>query len=1017
MSKRVFAFDLGKVSIGYCAREDNELLDVGSIIIDLNHSSVEENRNRRRTKRTRDSHKAREVFFVNEVWIKCGLSPLSKDDKRFTKEFSKDETIYNSCLLRIALLQNHKLEQWQIFKALFNAIQRRGYDPNIAWKNASSKDDEENEKYTNNFSKYVLNPEANPKEYKYEDLIKNVDYKFPCYYDALRLNLWSEENPTEFKKQITNMPLKVRDKGMVAPRYMVEAELKQLFINAQKQLPQLQAIAVEEFLYGEYEKAYASYNDPKFMRYRGTKKDWQGVLGQKIPRFDNRIISKCKLMPNRNVCSADSIENILFSLLIGLKNFRYSLNCEKLALTVEQINLIYANKLPKWLELYNSLKKNDKNPNFTVSKTDIESIIGKKKISEKVEIKANISGRSSFCRPALKLVNEIILSGKAPKDIDYSKFIDRNEKGINKEELESAISLLGESWEKIHISDNRNERALFAKDDSQSADLLIGNITNPVVRNRLQIFKNTLLKLKAKYGEPDEIVLEFIRSGADNSLYGRVKANSVTAHMKQQEKENERIAEKLKEINAFSPTNFLKLKLAEMQNNVCIYSGRPISISDLSKCEIDHILPRSKGGNDSLYNTVLCYSIENQNKGDKVPREYISADKWLEYSQRLIDLKPKLGKKKLSLLCDPMDKCLETIESYNALAETAQIARVAQDISAFIFGWGLQVKDEKRRVFVSNGSETAQIRKKYGLNKLLGNDIKKNRSNNKHHALDAICISYSREYKYNRDKNSFVIENFNPDIVKTAIDNLVPYPYSNDKQVKKELSPLETIYGKRTRSKNGKEITYLTVRKDITVIDQKEKAIKNILDNDIQNDLLEKLNDNLQPTDWVKMLSSYIHPKKKTKVKKVRLVDTEGFVEKDSNGRERIGEYCDFGHNGTMGQFKHSKRHTGQIIYFDKKGNAKVKPIYANQKKTEAIKQLQNEGFELYRKGEMFYSGCLVNIPKEFICGKSNFPSGIYLLKSLWTDGPAKLELNNGVEIISSAKNLAEAKFRKLNKK
>lgn len=30
--------------------------------------------------------------------------------------------------------------------------------------------------------------------------------------------------------------------------------------------------------------------------------DWQGVVGQKIPRFENRIIGKCVLIPRLNVC-------------------------------------------------------------------------------------------------------------------------------------------------------------------------------------------------------------------------------------------------------------------------------------------------------------------------------------------------------------------------------------------------------------------------------------------------------------------------------------------------------------------------------------------------------------------------------------------------------------------------------------------------------------------------------------------------------------------------------------------
>ena len=66
--KKVFAFDMGKASIGYCVREDFEIKDLGSLIIDKDHSSVADNRARRRVYRTLKSHRAREKWFIN-LWL------------------------------------------------------------------------------------------------------------------------------------------------------------------------------------------------------------------------------------------------------------------------------------------------------------------------------------------------------------------------------------------------------------------------------------------------------------------------------------------------------------------------------------------------------------------------------------------------------------------------------------------------------------------------------------------------------------------------------------------------------------------------------------------------------------------------------------------------------------------------------------------------------------------------------------------------------------------------------------
>ena len=37
-----------------------------------------------------------------------------------------------------------------------------------------------------------------------------------------------------------------------------------------------------------------------------------------------------------------------------------------------------------------------------------------------------------------------------------------------------------------------------------------------------------------------------------------------------------------------------------MQTCKCVYCGDTIGIDDLDRCEIDHIYPRSQGGNDAL---------------------------------------------------------------------------------------------------------------------------------------------------------------------------------------------------------------------------------------------------------------------------------------------------------------------------------------------------------------------------------------------------------------------------------
>lgn len=1000
MSKKVFAFDLGKASVGYCVREGFDIRKVGSIIIEKDHAEITTNRDRRRVKKTLEAHKAREQFF-KELWQNAGLETLDKEDERFKKEFGnkKDKNIYTSCLLRIALLQNKKLEQWQIYKALFNAFQRRGYDANLAWANAKTDDDKKNAEY---MAKYT-------KENNVE-LINNDDFKFPCYYDAKRLGLWSEENPSELK---TTIPLtgskKVRTNGLVAPRELVEKELKQLWLNAQKQLPQLQNIDAEYFLYGDYRQAYGSYVVKEFRKFRGTKNDWQGVLGQKIPRFDNRIIAKCKLLPKRNVCKANTLENVSLVLLMKLKNLRLTDNMgEKFLLSPIDIKKIYEN----WL-IKAKIDTNEEKLDTKITKDEIETVLNRK-IKDKIDqMKANISGRSSFCRRACKIMTKIILSCELyPQNVDITEFVDKpnTQNPITIEEINTMISKIGD-WNNLYIPDNRDEMAENSSDNREQTDTLIGNITNPIVRNRLQIFRDLILNLKQKYGTPNEVIFEFVRDGVDNSLFGAKKAND-TKVMKENEKENEQIVSELKDENALSSENILKLKLLKKQGLKCIYSGKSIEISNFNACEIDHIYPRSMGGNDALYNKVLCYSMENQKKAGRTPYEWLHKDEktWFDFVNRLEAIKDTLGKKKYELLTSKPEDCKKLIDSYNGLAETAQIARVAQQITATIFGWGLQVEGENRHIFVNNGSSTASIRRTYKLNKLLGDDVKKNRDNDKHHALDAICISFSRDYKYNKEKKVDEIEGLNPEIIKEAINNLMPYPYANDKPFKGKMTPKKSCYGKRKVN----NIYRLTERTSLINIKQSKNDIERIIDEVIKNDLLNKLENKISNKEWVELLQNYIHPKKQTQVIKVRTyIKCKADLTVDSNERERFGKYVDFGTKGVKGQFKCSDQHKGQILYYNEKGAIKVMPIYANKKTKDVKDKLIDMGCKLYNKGEVYTSNCLVYIPENFKGGSKIYLAGIYKSKTISEAGQIQLESSTGQEILTSASYLAIANFKK----
>jgi 5-methylcytosine-specific restriction endonuclease McrA len=69
------------------------------------------------------------------------------------------------------------------------------------------------------------------------------------------------------------------------------------------------------------------------------------------------------------------------------------------------------------------------------------------------------------------------------------------------------------------------------------------------------------------------------------------------------------------------------------ENTNCYLTGEPIEISQPSTYQFDHIIPVSRGGDNSLDNLGICTKQANQSKYDMTPDEFINLCKRvLEYN-------------------------------------------------------------------------------------------------------------------------------------------------------------------------------------------------------------------------------------------------------------------------------------------------------------------------------------------------------------------------------------------------
>ncbi|MDR1774293.1 MAG: hypothetical protein LBR30_05435 [Clostridioides sp.] len=797
----------------------------------------------------------------------------------------------------------------------------------------------------------------------------------------------------------------------IPSRELVSKELMALLISAAKQFPKLKG-KEEYVIYGPSEQEYASFKNPKYFEHRGRKWDWQGLLGQKVPRFDNRIISKCRLIPRLNVCKADKMLNKEVSFLLSLKNMRYTLdNVTSKSLTCEQIK-----------SLCEKYKGNISTKEKKTNKALINSREWKKYVQslggdinpDQIEIpQPKSSGRSSFCKPGLNVLKELILSGKSPHDY-HSKLVKSNKntdplKGLVEDDYEF-LSAMPKDWDSISIPDEREfDKELNKEEALCKIDKIISSISNRIVRHRLLILKEKLKELSEKYGEPGKIVFEIARE----DFAGKTKYIKFQNDNKKEKEEAENILEKYN-IN-ITRENILRARLYKQQKWEDIYDTsekRKIVISRLSEdYQIDHIVPRSRGGSDSLANMVLTKASLNGDKGDKTPYEWFHEKRSKDWDFYVKNVKEIFGsdrkyKRKIELLIS--DKASELDSRKTDLQATSYIEKAAQRLASLYFNWGMNTKGDRKRILFFTGGETASVRSSLGLNRILfpnltdeeykdlNQKVKKNRENDRHHALDALVLSVLPEIKLNFKKVEKKPDFFNKEFCEREINNVYP-------RIIKQTTPKlrETIYGLRYRLEKNKKTDkfekayYFVSHFDSSINNFKHlegektrKKVENIFDLGIKEDFLKEISKkDLTQEKWEGFLREYTD--NYTKIKKIAVIDSKRFEESeifnsDGTMKSIIGEY---GHEGAIkGQWiKGKESHQGQIVYKDEKNKWKVVPIYVFESVYLKIKEYEKKCKNI----KFFRSGQLVELKKD----SQGIKAGIYKLRTIITGGgTAKIE-------------------------
>lgn len=293
---------------------------------------------------------------------------------------------------------------------------------------------------------------------------------------------------------------------------------------------------------------------------------------------------------------------------------------------------------------------------------------------------------------------------------------------------------------------------------------VVDEIANPVVKRSVSQTIKVINAIVRKYGSPQAVNIELARDMARN--YDDRKA--MEKQMKERADGNEAVKKKIQELGKVSPTgqDILKYRLWLEQGEHCLYSGERIPLEKLFEpgYDIDHILPYSVTFDDSFRNKALVTSQENRQKGNRTPYEYFGNDerRWKQFEARVLGTIKDYRKQQKLLKTEFTDEEKKQFKDRN-LNDTKYITTVVYNlIRRNLELEPYRREGHKKQVTALNGSVTAYLRKRWGIQALYE---QKNRDIDTHHAVDAVVIacctdgmihkitrsSQAREMRYAKD--------------------------------------------------------------------------------------------------------------------------------------------------------------------------------------------------------------------------------------------------------------------------
>ncbi len=288
-------------------------------------------------------------------------------------------------------------------------------------------------------------------------------------------------------------------------------------------------------------------------------------------------------------------------------------------------------------------------------------------------------------------------------------------------------------------------------DHSKSLDTSIEDIKNPVVQRALTQAVKQVEVLVRCYGRPSRIYVEMMRE-VGKSAKERGEIERGLAKRTNERDKNKREFLEAVGLEDCSRDQLQTYELLKEQCFRCPYGDEYLSPAQIisSNVQIDHIYPRSRSHEDGFVNKVATCVSCNQAKRNRTPWEWRGANDagwWTEFEARVKSFSCKNEKKRRLLATSFKDREQSFIErnkvdnSYTSRALLKELRKLYPES----YRGGTALKGGHLHVFPRPGQLTAMLRYVW-----LGKRYKKDRDDDRHHAMDALIVAMIDEGLFQR---------------------------------------------------------------------------------------------------------------------------------------------------------------------------------------------------------------------------------------------------------------------------